>query len=160
MNKRILVWIPVVILLLAGTTATAAGGNFGLGVIVGEPTGVSLKIWTAENRAFDGGLAWSLGHDYTFHFHADYLFHEFSLITVEKGRLPLYYGIGGRIKILDDDIRNNDNDDRIGIRFPVGLEYLFDNAPFDIFLEVVPILDLTPETEVDLNAAIGFRYFF
>jgi hypothetical protein len=30
----------------------------------------------------------------------------------------------------------------------------------DIFLEVVPILDLAPKTDFKINAAIGARYFF
>jgi len=60
---------------------------------------------------------------------------------------------GGRIKFGEDD-------DFIGIRIPVGLAYLFEGAPVDVFLEVVPLLDVAPETEFTLNAAIGVRYFF
>jgi hypothetical protein len=66
--------------------------------------------------------------------------------------MPFYYGIGGRIKTSDDA--------RIGVRVPLGLAYLFQNVPVDIFLEVVPILDLTPKTDFRINAALGARYFF
>ena len=48
----------------------------------------------------------------------------------------------------------------LGVRFPVGIAYLFDGAPVDIFLEVVPTLNLIPETDVDLDAALGARYWF
>ena len=126
--------------------------DLGLGIILGEPTGVSFKIWTGSNTAFDGAVAWSFINGGAFHVHADYLLHSFNLIHVESGRLPVYYGIGGRIKFLDDA--------GIGVRVPVGLVYLFDNAPIDIFLEVVPILDLAPKTDFKINAAIGGRYFF
>jgi hypothetical protein len=40
------------------------------------------------------------------------------------------------------------------------LTYIFQSAPVDIFFEVVPILDLVPDTEFDLNAALGARFFF
>ena len=56
-------------------------------------------------------------------------------------------------------MRENADDD-IGIRIPIGLSYMFGDDPFDIFVEVVPILDLVPDTDFDLNAAIGFRWFF
>jgi len=30
----------------------------GIGFMVGEPTGLSLKTWTGGNNAIDAGLAW------------------------------------------------------------------------------------------------------
>jgi hypothetical protein len=135
----------------------ARAGNddsFGLGVIVGEPTGLSLKFWTSGKNAVDGGLAWSLNDDSDLHVHGDFLWHNFDLINVSKGRMPLYYGIGGRLRVREN------RDDLIGIRFPVGLDYLFEGAPFDIFLEIVPVLDLAPDTDVDFNAALGGRFWF
>jgi len=41
-----------------------------------------------------------------------------------------------------------------------GINYLFEGVPLDIFLELVPILDLAPEMGFDFNGAIGIRYFF
>lgn len=148
--------LPVVsiIMLIAGPALAEGGGNFGLGVILGEPTGISGKLWISGKSAVDGAAAWSLGNNEALHLHADYLLHNFTLIEVDKGRLPFYYGIGGRIRFADN------GDDYIGVRVPLGLAYLFEGAPLDIFLEVVPILDLAPDTDFDLNAAIGIRYFF
>jgi hypothetical protein len=42
----------------------------------------------------------------------------------------------------------------------VGLSYEFDGAPLDVFLEVVPTLDLIPGTAFDLGAGLGLRYYF
>jgi len=78
-----------------------------------------------------------------------------SLIQVDKGRLPFYYGIGGRMKFSE-----NNNDNFIGVRVPFGLAYIFETAPVDIFFELVPVLDLAPDTDFDFNAALGVRYFF
>jgi len=48
----------------------------------------------------------------------------------------------------------------LGIRFPVGVAYLFDDAPVDLFLEVAPTLDLVPGTYLDFDAGLGVRYYF
>jgi hypothetical protein len=82
----------------------------------------------------------------------DYLLHSFRLIDVPEGKLPFYYGIGGRLKTSDKT--------RLGVRVPLGLAYLFQTAPIDIFLEVVPILDFIPKTDFRINAALGARYYF
>lgn len=125
--------------------------GFGIGIILGEPTGLSAKKFVSSSTAFDAAAAWSFRHEAALHLHADYLFHNYSLIAVEQGRLPLYYGIGGRIKLADDPL--------VGVRIPVGLSYEFADAPVDIFLELVPLLDLVPETDFDFNGAIGVRFY-
>lgn len=129
-------------------------GNFGVGVIFGEPTGLSAKMWTTKKTAFDIGLAWSFSDNGNFHIHGDYLFHKFGIFGVSKGSLPLYIGIGGRMLFRDNA------DDKIGVRFPIGLEYFFDDWPIAVFGEVVPILDLAPSTDGEINGGIGVRFYF
>lgn len=146
----------VLAILLSSGFAYAQGNNdFGLGMILGEPTGVSGKLWTGFGSAVDAAAAWSLDENDVFQIHADYLRHNYSLINVKKGRLPLYYGIGGRARFNE-----RHGHDHLGIRIPVGLEYIFQGAPLDLFMEVVPILDVAPATDFDLNAAFGTRYYF
>jgi hypothetical protein len=48
----------------------------------------------------------------------------------------------------------------VGIRVPLGLEYLFASPSLGVFAEIVPIFDLSPKTAVDLNGAIGVRFYF
>ncbi|MFQ5603326.1 MAG: hypothetical protein ACE5HS_08675 [bacterium] len=127
--------------------------GFGLGIIVGEPTGISLKKWVGESRAFDGAVAWSFSGKNSLAIHLDYINHYFRFAKPDAGKLPFYYGIGGRLKF-------DDGDDKLGARIPLGLNYHFENLTLDLFVEIVPILDLIPDTEFDLNAAIGVRYFF
>ena len=43
---------------------------------------------------------------------------------------------------------------------PWGVAYIFDAAPFDIFFQLVPILDLTPDTEFTIEGAFGTRFWF
>lgn len=156
MNRRIslIVLATLCCCVVLHTRPATAADRVGLGIIVGEPTGVSLKIGRTGRNAIDFGFAWSLQDDNDLHIHGDWLYHDFDLISVERGSLPLYFGIGGRVKFREN------RDDDIGVRFPVGLSYIFESSPFDVFLEVVPVLDLAPDTEFDFNAALGGRFFF
>jgi hypothetical protein len=138
--------------MLLSTAAFAQNELFGIGVIVGEPTGLSGKLWLTGHTAIDGAVAWSFGNQDALHLHADYLVHNLNLIRVDQGRMAVHFGIGGRLKF--------DDDSSFGIRVPIGLTYLFQDAPMDVFLEVVPLMDLAPKTEFNPNAAIGVRYFF
>lgn len=126
------------------------GGNTGIGVMLGEPTGISLKIWNNERTAIDAGLAWSFSGRDAVHLHADYLLHKW--LDIEKGNLVFYYGFGGRIAFSEDPF--------IGARIPLGLNYLIPESPLELFAEVVPILDILPDTEFDANGAVGLRFYF
>ena len=131
---------------------TAFSGPFGLGVIVGEPTGISVKNWIGETTAIDGGLAWSFGNTDAIHIHADYLFHCMDIFKIESASFDLHYGIGGRIITTNDAI--------IGARIPVGLNHRLESAPIDFFLELAGILNLTPDTDFDITGGVGARYYF
>ncbi|HOP60950.1 MAG TPA: DUF3996 domain-containing protein [Candidatus Saccharicenans sp.] len=130
--------------------AQAQEKKLGLGIIVGEPTGVIAKYWTSNRTAFDIAGSWSFSGENAFHLHADYLFHSF--IKVETGKLAFYYGIGARLNLQDDA--------RFGIKIPLGLSYMLPNAPIDIFFEISPVMDLIPDTELNLLGFVGIRYFF
>jgi len=150
MFRSIVSFLLTVVLLYSA--AVAQEKNFGLGIIAGEPTGLSGKLWTEKRTALDAAVAWSFGKGSKLYLHGDYLFYNFNLFNVESGQLPLYYGIGGKLKLGGDNT--------VGIRIPVGLNYIFANAPLDVFFEIVPVLDLIPGTEFDLNGGVGIRYFF
>jgi hypothetical protein len=150
-------YLCIVLLAVAvlGGVGRAEAGGVGFGVIVGEPTGLSAKFWLGGNTAVDAAAAWSVYRYAALHVHGDFLWHSFDLLKVSPGQLPLYLGIGGRLKLASDNYKT-----RVGMRVPFGLEYLFDELPIGLFLEVVPILNLLPETGFDMNGAIGGRFYF
>ena len=149
--KRFVLILMLAAILFPGT-AKAQDNDFGLGIILGEPTGISFKKWTGSKTAIDGAVAWSFSGEDSLHLHADYLFHKFNLFKVEKGKIPLYYGIGIRVRA--------EGRTRVGVRFPIGISYIFEKAPLGIFLELAPLLDLVPDTDFRFNGAIGIRYYF
>jgi hypothetical protein len=137
----------------AAPQPSAAQGGAGLGVIVGEPTGLSAKAWVGGNTAVDAAAAWSFEGEDALHLHGDVLQHAFNVFDMQNGALPVYYGIGARLKVEDD--RN-----LFGLRVPLGLAYIFPSSRADIFMEVAPLVDLAPDTDVKINGAAGVRYFF
>lgn len=141
-------------LLFLCTSLLGQESGFGIGVVVGEPTGISLKLWRGKYRAICGAAGWSLAGEKHFNINGDYIFHNFELIKLEKGKLPIYYGFGGRIKIKED------KKTKIGVRIPVGMDYFIPNAPLDIFFDIVPTLDIFLETEIYINFGLGIRFFF
>ena len=127
-------------------------GDFGAGIILGEPTGITAKWWNSNDRAIDLSVAWSTGRNDRFHVHGDYLIHRYDLISVDAGKLPVYYGIGARLGFADEV--------DLGVRIPVGIAYEFANDPFELFFEIVPVLNLYPGTVFDANGGFGVRYYF
>jgi hypothetical protein len=132
--------------------ANAQQNGFGLGVILGEPTGFSFKGWTGPTTAIDAALAWSFVDETTFHVHVDYLWHNDAI--TKKPEMPVYYGVGGRIRT------GGHGDDRIGVRVVGGLGYYIPDTPIDLFVEIAPILDFAPSTDFSINGGLGARYFF
>jgi hypothetical protein len=149
--------IAIVLLITIAFCATALakeGGPFGLGIIIGEPTGINGKFFLNRINAIEGSAAWSLEGANDFQLQGDYLFHNYDLIKVQTGELPVFFGVGGMVSFRE----NRDN--LVGIRFPVGLDYFFAGAPFDVFGEIVPILLVAPSTDFEIEAALGVRFWF
>jgi hypothetical protein len=147
-----IVFAILICISLSVPAAFADRGPFGLGLILGEPTGISAKLWLADMHAVDAAFAWSFQDEGSFYIHANYLFHLTGLISVNTGQLPVYFGVGGKVNLRDDP--------QVSVRIPFGLNYLFDTVPLDAFLEVAPGIGLFPSTKFDIGAGIGIRYYF
>src|SRR5688572_20008891 len=84
--------------------ATPASEGFGIGVVLGSPSGISLKIPASPANSINVIAGWNLdGNDgrwdndgccSSFYLGGDYIFYNYNLIRVNRGRLPLYYGPG------------------------------------------------------------------
>ncbi|MBI5475743.1 MAG: hypothetical protein HY964_03295 [Ignavibacteriales bacterium] len=151
--KRFFISFFILLILLVVPNSYSQDRGFGLGIMIGEPTGLNAKGWLTKRTAIDAGLAWSFVHETALHVHVDYLIHSFNVFP-DAEQLPLYYGIGGRIRTGEK------RDAQVGLRMVGGIEYMFRTAPIDIFFEIAPILDLTPKTELNMNAGIGARFYF
>lgn len=123
--------------------------RYEIGVVLGQPTGLSGKYWLDRRSAVDGVLAWSFSNGGRFEAHADYLYHPY-YFDVPQGDLPLYIGAGAAVYFRDETT--------IGARIPVGISYIFAEAPLSAFLEIAPIVDLVPSTGFGISGGIGIRF--
>jgi hypothetical protein len=142
------------------------GGSFGAGLVLGEPTGLSGKLWVGHLTAVDFGLAFSF-NSYLLVF-SDYLWHfsgVFGRRSTFATQLQPYIGVGGMIASSSDGGRkhffSNRNDlTAIGLRIPFGIEWRPSRPSLGVFFELVPGMFLIPGTEGSIGGGVGVRYYF
>lgn len=130
----------------------------GIGIIAGRPTGITIKTWTHPAGAIDFSVGWSNIDESEFTGQITFLRHTFNYFEVTSGRLPYYTGLGSRFLVVDPV--GAPERTRIGIRGVAGLSYIFENYPAELFIEIGPVLDIVPATELDITGGFGARYYF
>ncbi|MDR3200963.1 MAG: hypothetical protein LBT68_05840 [Spirochaetales bacterium] len=139
-----------------------AESGVGAAFLVGEPMGLSAKIWISEVSALDAGAGWSFyrrtddgmhiqGAPY---FYFEYLRHFYNAVKAQTGKFVYFIGVGAETV--------NSSEMYFGVRIPFGMSYMFESAPLDVFLELVPSVVFIPGVTVtsDTGACAGLRYWF
>lgn len=143
--------------LLSSTTAFA--NETQLGVILGSLTGISAKQRLSNGNAIAGALAYTFDGRQGISLHGDYLIDPARQFNIDApSTLNMYYGLGLRVSDITDG--SDRGKTRVGVRAPIGLNYLTTNPNLELFGELVPVLDVAPSTDVHLNAGIGARFRF
>jgi hypothetical protein len=139
----------------AGESPVLGGGNFGLGLELGDPGtwGAVGKIWIDRANAFQPAV--KLGNGAAL-LQLDYLWHDYGILHPKQGLLPVYFGVGGDLSLQSSVA--------VGARGVVGITYLFDrvNVPVDIYVQVVPEIWFYSGgvSTFYLYGNIGSRYYF
>jgi hypothetical protein len=149
--RRLLI---VAALLVAPASARAEGGPFGLGIIVGGPTGLSGE-YKMGVTAIDFAVGLNLFDKRHVYVHGDFLFVLPDLLGSGAVGLSPYLGAG----VFFTDLGGNDRLG-IGLRAPFGLSLDFKRAPLQIFLELTVGLLVVPDVDLGIGGAGGFRYYF
>ncbi len=140
---------------------SADKGTFGLGVILGEPTGISAKLYLQDDQAIQAAIGFAFIRA-GLHVHADYVLHPIILQTRDSFVLPVYVGPG--VRLIQYDGGRDDAYFAIGARAVGGLLFDFKEVPLDAFVEVAGVLELRfrdgDGLGFALNAAAGARYYF
>ncbi|UCF69998.1 MAG: hypothetical protein JSW49_07290 [candidate division WOR-3 bacterium] len=135
------------------------GANLGVGIIVGSPTGLSLKYLMSGTSALAAHAGWSFHDEPGIHITGDYQRMFPMVIETEEGNefndLTPYVAVGGRFRFKDVE---EDNKFHLGVRVGGGIEY--NVSRFGIFLEVLPVVDLIPDTDFDFEGGLGFLFYF
>lgn len=156
-----------ILVLIAFSSHFAFAGNFGLGGILFSPTGASINYYFDKEHSIDGALATGLNdNDQNLYLHSTYLWHKPGMIKISRTSLDLFYGAGARIISWDEDHpKNNKKNDYkdetyIGPRGSIGAGYYFPEPRLQVFGELSLTIDVIPETEADIDVALGLRYYF
>lgn len=181
MRPRTLLVSILVLTALPTAAARAQEGThqFGAGIMVGDPIGLSAKYYLMNRQKM--ALAAGLGEvehrfdDDGLHLHLDVLWHPVALTRQPSFNLGLHVGVGGRLLFDDEDCDRNgcydDDDTHVGARVPFGLTMDFFKVHLDVFFELAMVVDFLiidnddrfdgdDDDRVNLNAALGVRYYF
>jgi hypothetical protein len=161
-------WIKIFITYFALSFALLAegGGNFGLGLTLFAPTGITGKYKLDNKKAIEGSLGFgSFGQGRGFHLHGVFLynFHQ------PSDAVSFYAGGGlvlGNRRYRDNDRgrgnwwRSREYDETgLGIRAPVGISW-FPDKKFELSAELFMQVFLAGRTGADLGIALAGRYYF
>jgi len=164
------------LLLVPPAQATEVGTSrvFGMGVQIGEPTGIVGKAFLGGGNALDFGIGFAgwgwrgrcEGPDGRWHdcpnrreyfsVHLDYLW-EASFFA-QPFRLDWHAGVGGRfVDWYDWDYHAT----AFLARVPLGLDFAFRRpAWLEAFIEVAPGLMLVPGLDFWIDVGVGARAYF
>jgi hypothetical protein len=138
--------------LLSVHMGIAQGRGLGLGLTIGEPTGISVKGWVTNSGAIQLGVGYpSTSSTYSTAISADYLWH--SHVFRSREYFPLFYGIGG---IFGASSAMN----LIGARGVFGIAWWPHSSSLDVFLQLVPTLYFKTTSQFEFDFGFGVRYFF
>lgn len=159
----------LIILILTLPASYGASKKFGAGVLLGDPTALSAKYFLDNRTAVDAGL--SFGGHY-FMLFGDYLKHFPGSIKANNAfisSLNPYVGVGPLIAIDTEEDRHDkhhhifeddDDDFALAARIPLGIEWLANEIPLGISLEIVPGIVIVPATEAFFQGGLAIRYYF
>ncbi len=139
------------------------GRNIGFGVMLGDPTGLTLKIWTPTNNAF----VIDLGSSYfgSPRFNVDYLWH---FNAFRSNTVMLYAGPGAALGFgkghgiwyeNDQGFYVHQNSAGLGVRGVFGVNFIPRNNPLEFFFEVGVLVGLAPDFGSAVDAALGMRFY-
>ncbi len=154
-------------LFITATSSFAQSKDWGLGIIIANPTGFSVKHRMSSENSLDAALGYSFGNNDSLHIHSTYLWEFNDSIDLKNFAIGHYFGVGGAIynRDKDDDPPPWAEDDRdeewgVAVRGSAGLNHYFRDPSFEVFAEISLDFFFVPATDVDLGIAIGGRYFF
>ncbi|MFH0734800.1 MAG: hypothetical protein V1773_09690 [bacterium] len=144
----------IIIVVLAFSSLCSQTRSFGIGFMAGDPTGLNGKYFLNPNNAVEVGLGVGVfGSENSFAIHVDYLYHNNTIIQSSEN-FPIFYGFGVRVRSKEEA------EFGLGMRGVVGIAWVSQTMPIDIFLQIAPVFKLLPSAKFGIDGAVGARYYF
>jgi hypothetical protein len=150
--------LAVSLIVLASQPARADG--LGIGIFVGEPLGLDLKVDLSRRGALDVVIgATTIKDGRESYGHLTYLY-QLALARGSSVLVPLRLGFGGYVAGLTDDVTS------LGARVPFELGIRFRRSPLEIYGEITFVLQLytnapgADAVDTDIDGGVGLRVYF
>lgn len=157
-------YLLLIVMLLTITTYSQARKEWGFGISIGDPTGLTAKYNVNQINAWNFNLGSSyfgglrIGADYLWHFNA-----------FNSRYVAMHAGFGGVLgfgtgksffyKDRGDLFYIRDRGVGVAVRGIVGIDFYPGSSPFEIYFELGPLLGFIPKTGGALDLALGFRFY-
>lgn len=139
----------------------ADGRDFGIGIAVGSPTGLDMKLWGGQRFGVNVGVGASDFQDrFTLHVEPEFALWRSNLGGSAVG--SLFIGFGGELHLWDHDHPHDHGADHAHLEavVPFGFDVAFD-IPMAAFIEIRPSVGVLGNPgDVDVGGQIGARYTF
>ncbi|MEN9784815.1 MAG: hypothetical protein RLZZ299_79 [Pseudomonadota bacterium] len=135
--------------------------GLGVGVLLGEPAGLSLAWQPAEGRLrTSGAVAWSFGRPGpALHAEAGLEVLDAPLRALPDLHLRATLAAGPCLRIGDPPGDGDPSDADLGLRLPVAARLTHAGAPLELFAEIAPGVRVVPDTRLFVDVAIGARVY-
>ena len=153
MNRVRLASTAALLLLLA----PAARAEFGIGLNLGDPTGINLRV--GKNQTLEATAGWDLKKEGTnLVLLGNVLYHGSSVLSSPPLMAVVPYA-GAGLGFWMWDSKNNDDDDAgVWMQVPLGLDFRF-RIPVEVTLHIDPGIDIVPKTSACIHWGLGIRYW-
>ncbi len=133
----------------ASAQSTRSQGQFGVGVQIGNPTGLTTKYYARKQAALVLLGSWNLDKFLLFSSHIVYEH------TIPDSPLLFFIGPGFFLGNRDEKSKR---DIEVGATSTFGLNFFVEH--FEVFLQVTPDLEIWPQRKAFIGGTVGIRYFF
>jgi hypothetical protein len=133
-----------------------ADGPMGIGVFLGQPTGITFEMDLSPASWLDFKAAWDLSggnSGFSILLQGNYEYAFPGMITMGEESFTPFVGAGAMVKVYDGGVG-------LGARVPAGVSYRFRTVPLELFIELGLDVDLVPATDIGFSGGLGARYRF
>jgi hypothetical protein len=133
-----------------------ANGPMGIGVFLGQPSGITFEMDMSASSWLDFKAAWNLAggnNGFSILLQGNYEYAFPGMITMGEESLTPFVGVGAVVNVYDGGIG-------LGARVPAGVSYRFRTVPLELFLELGLDVYLFPATDIGFSGGLGARYRF
>ena len=143
----------LVIISVFSISVFAQSRKMGIGLQIGEPTGLNARYRFAENQAINFGIGYSLIDD-GFSTNGNYL-----IMFTKLGLNPVIPYIGPGLIIQSGKKKNVASGLFLGPEIKAGGEFFISNSPMSIYLDLTLNAFIIPSGRMSAGIAVGFHYW-